>query len=246
MAIKATVGSNNPSANLGDGIVEINDPNNPNTPIRKRSGKYDCIVPDPVPISYNYGYFTGQKTIYALRGDDGFMLANFWKPLITAGSIPLGKISRLDPDDYTMLLDNNIHGNKERFTNDLGIRETNVDNLPFDHWTGHMVGRSAAVGDDWTTQVQTTGLGTDFGGTNTTGGFTDWFLPNALQADNMRDFDNGTIGLEYLNFPVVLMFTSTTSNNTPTHALTITNVNQSTAIAKTSTFLRTIFIRKAL
>ncbi len=246
MTVKATVGSSNPSANLGDGIVEIDDPNNPLSPIRKTSGPYSCIQAAPVPISYNYGYFTGQKTIHALRGDDGWMLENFWKPLITAGSLPLGKISRLDPTDFTMLLDNNIHGNKERFTDNLGNRDVNVDNLPFCHYIGHQIGRSAAVGDDWTTQVQTTGLGTDFGGTNTAGGLTDWYVPNAIQADNIRDFDNGTIGLEYLNFPVVLMFTSTTSKSTPTHALAITNVNQSTAIAKTSTFLRTIFIRKAL
>lgn len=176
MTLVANIKKRNLSAGLGDGFVTITDALNPESPIKKRAGEtYTCEAAPSFGRAYDYGYYTGQVSSYR-TGDDGWMLNNYWKNL----SLPEGLLNRVDPNDKTKVVFINEFGNFNLWTDTVG-GQTYANGIYVNHVNGmgYLFG-SILSAQSWNDLIDDA-LGTDFGGSRSSGGYTDWFLWNRLQ-----------------------------------------------------------------
>ncbi len=125
--------------------------------------------------SYTYNYGSGQASSFR-TGDAQWMLDNYWNTF----TFTRGLANKLDPTDFSKVLFTNPFGTKDRLT-DLG------DNYLVDNLQGLGISNVVQAAVDWNTAIDNS-LGTDFGGTNTLNGFTDWFLPTVEQHVDLFDY----------------------------------------------------------
>jgi len=145
---------------------------------------------------------TGQTTSYR-TGDDGDL------------ELGIGA-------SFSTLSDNNIWGNTNRFTSELGS-QTYTNNFVVDHLTGLMWYRIPNAIDTWNNAID--GCNAYTGGT-----FTDWFLANINQHNTIISWEVGAIGLNYAPFSISaaeFYWSSTTAPSATTNAI---RVNNSTGI----------------
>jgi hypothetical protein len=123
---------------------------------------------------------------------------------------------------FSTLSDNNIWGNTNRFTSELG-NQTYTNNFVVDHLTGLMWNRVPNAVDTWNNAID--GCNAYTGGT-----FTDWFLANINQHMTIISWEVSAIGLNYAPFSISsaeFYWTSTTAPSATTNAI---RVNNSTGI----------------
>ncbi len=143
---------------------------------------------------------TGQTTSYR-TGDDGDL------------ELGIGA-------SFSTLSDNNIFGNTNRFTSELGT-QTYTNNFVLDHLTGLMWYRTPTTATQWNGAIDASQLSTQ-------GGFTDWLLPNMNQLISICNFSTVTNALlNYSPFNIAIttstdrIWTSTTLPNSTTNAYTL-------------------------
>lgn len=168
------------------------------------------------------GLRTGQTTSYR-TGDDG--------------DLELGRGA-----SFTTLNCNNPFGNTNRFTDQSG-GQTYSDNIVVDWLTGLMWYRVPTSGN-WNQAI-------DGAEAATTGGYTDWFLPNFMQFSGIWNFGGNTQNaLNYSPFNITItvvaerLWTSTTgAPNSTTVAMTGTESNNSIFASTKTTTCRYIYCR---
>ena len=132
--------------------------------------------------AYDYGAFnTGADVSYA-TGDDKWVRDNVYNPEIATWDTSLIWVyPTLDPTDTTKLLrgsnpdgsGNNIFGNLERFTDDLGT-QVYANSIKIDHFTGLMWNTINTSTETWEAGIILVNDSTNYGKT-------DWHLPNVNQ-----------------------------------------------------------------
>ena len=121
---------------------------------------------------------------------------------------------------FSTLSDNNIFGNTNRFTSELG-NQTYTNNFVLDHLTGLMWYKVPNAVDTWNNAID--GCLAYAGGT-----FTDWFLPNINQHMTIISWGVGAIGLNYAPFSIStaeFYWTSTTQPSGTTNAIRLNNIS---------------------
>ena len=119
---------------------------------------------------------------------------------------------------FSILQVNNIFGNTNRFTSELGS-QTYTNNFVLDHLTGLMWYRIPNALDTWNNAID--GCLAYTGGT-----FTDWFLANINQHMTIISWESTAIGLNYAPFSISASesyWTSTTSPSSSVNAIRIVN-----------------------
>jgi hypothetical protein len=121
---------------------------------------------------------------------------------------------------FSILSDNNIFGNNQRFTSELG-NQTYTNKFVLDHSTGLMWYIALTTATQWNGAI-------DGALASTQGGFTDWALPNINQLVSICNFSIGTNALlNYSPFNIAVttstdrIWTSTTFANTTANAYTL-------------------------
>lgn len=156
---------------------------------------------------------TGQTTSYR-TGDDGDL------------EMGIGA-------SFSTLSDNNIFGNTNRFTDELG-GQTYTNNFVLDHLTG-LMWYKVPVSGTWNNAI-------DGADSSTQGGFSDWFLPNINQFATILNFTN-SVGslLNYAPFSLTQtstatrLFTSTTNAGGTTGAFALSDLQIFSATTKVTT-----------
>lgn len=96
------------------------------------------IMPEPINIAYIRPQLTGQVTSYR-TGDDGWNLANGVYGYTRPVDSKFVEFDLTQPRPFMWLKDNNIFGNKYRFTSSAGDQNYGAPNLVgyiIDHYTG--------------------------------------------------------------------------------------------------------------
>jgi hypothetical protein len=121
---------------------------------------------------------------------------------------------------FSTLSDNNIFGNNQRFTSELG-NQTYTNKFVLDHSTGLMWYIALTTATQWNGAI-------DGALASTQGTFTDWFLPNINQLVSICNFSTVTNSLlNYSPFNIAItsasdrIWTSTTLPNTTASAYTL-------------------------
>jgi hypothetical protein len=121
---------------------------------------------------------------------------------------------------FSTLSDNNIFGNNQRFTSELG-NQTYTNKFVLDHSTGLMWYIALTTGTQWNGAI-------DGALASTQGGFTDWALPNINQLVSICNFSIATNSLlNYSPFNIAItsasdrVWTSTTLPNSTASAYTL-------------------------
>ena len=121
---------------------------------------------------------------------------------------------------FSTLSDNNIWGNTNRFTSELG-NQTYTNNFVVDHLTGLMWYRLPVINTQWNGAI-------DAAEASTQGTFTDWFIPNMNQLITICNFSTVTNALlNYSPFNIAVttstdrIWTSTSLPNSTTNAYTL-------------------------
>lgn len=148
---------------------------------------------------YNYLYQSSSATSYR-TGDDAWMLANYWVNF--SAKDLTGVINPLDASDFKKVLNKNPFGSFDRFV-------TVSTNYVVDVHTGIGWYASLQSSDTWNNAIDNS-LGSDFGGSNSQDGYTDWFLPNVMQLGQIADKDAPTFNYAPLNLNTGLLWSSTT------------------------------------
>mgnify|MGYP000179497745 CR=1 FL=1 len=121
---------------------------------------------------------------------------------------------------FSTLSDNNIFGNTNRFTSELGS-QTYTNNFVLDHLTGLMWYKIPNAVDTWNNAI-------DGCLAYTNGTFTDWFLANINQHMTIISWEAGAIGLNYAPFSISaaeFYWTSTTLPSGTTNAIRLNNIS---------------------
>lgn len=162
-------------------------------------------------ILYSFPSPTGQTTSYR-TGDDAWIETNFLSHFRKAQSYWNG--TRPELVDFTTLKQNNVFGNTNRFTDELG-GQAYANDLIIDHLAGLMwysIDHPLSSGN-WDTAIDTP-LGSLFGGSQTQGSYTDWFCGNLNMIESLRD--SGTYRtLGYAPFSYNINAEIITSTTTP-------------------------------
>lgn len=182
-------------------------------------------------IAYRRPQLTGQLTSYR-TGDDAWHLANgtydYTPPLYPTS------YAQLDPGaitPFTTLLNNNVFGNKERYTDDAG-GQIYANGYIIDHLTG-LGWYNYDLGDGiWNTHIDTAHAATTLG-------YADWRLPNIEELYSIlnKGQSNMLSGSPFSNLNSLVIRTSSTriaSTSNAWYASTSTGVIN--PIAKTSSF----------
>jgi hypothetical protein len=121
---------------------------------------------------------------------------------------------------FSTLSDNNIFGNNQRFTSELG-NQTYTNKFVLDHSTGLMWYIALTTATQWNGAI-------DGALASTQGAFTDWFIPNINQLVSICNFSTVTNSLlNYSPFNIAItsasdrIWTSTTLPNTTASAYTL-------------------------
>jgi len=186
-------------------------------------------IQQPVGIRYQRDYRTGELDIY-LKYSDGWQAENGGYDA-TNPVFPL-TIAELDYTDATgwTLMGNNAFGNKERFTDEAGVRSTDTNVLFFiDHLTGlmHYATTSGTYQDIYNNWF---GAGNKLEGINTAtlNGYGDWFCANTKIINNLIDYSGTGSNLwmcPYLR-TIALNYGSSTSWNASFHYNLSSSVGQ--------------------
>lgn len=140
---------------------------------------------------------------------------------------------------FSTLSDNNIFGNTNRFTSELGS-QTYTNNFVLDHLTGLMWYRIPNAIDTWNNAID--GCLAYTGGT-----FTDWFLSNINQHNTIISWSATAIGLNYAPFSISsaeFYWTSTTAPSSTTTAIRINNLTSIPAAASKTGTNKYLYCRK--
>lgn len=154
-----------------------------------------------------YAARSGQTTSYA-TGDDG--------------DLENGRGAAFDT-----LSCNNLFGNTNRFTDELGT-QTYTNNLVVDHLTGLMWFRTPSALDTWANAITAANASAQ-------GGFTDWFIPNIKELSDVGNYSLTSI-FNYSPLSVtVALWTSTTRASNTAQAWQFLTSGSVTPINKTTT-----------
>ena len=196
----------------------------------------DVILPAQTPmictavgqsgIAYNRPLPTGQNVIYA-TDDDAWNAINNPYPDAPAFPTHYPKLDYTAGTPFINLINNNVFGNTDRFTDELGLQDYTND-LVIDHLTGLMWYR-IAPGADWATAVANADASTQ-------GGFSDWRVPNSSELYSISDRRVSNV-LGYVPFGLtsINLWTSTTLPSTTTNAYRMTSLGVMGATPKTNT-----------
>jgi len=203
-------------------------------------------IQQPVGIRYQRDYRTGELDIY-LKYSDGWQAENGGYDA-TNPVFPL-TIAELDYTDATgwTLMGNNAFGNKERFTDEAGVRSTDTNVLFFiDHLTGlmHYATTSGTYQDIYNNWF---GAGNKLEGINTAtlNGYGDWFCANTKIINNLIDYSGTGSNLwmcPYLR-TIALNYGSSTSWNASFHYNLSSSVGQYYNYTKAVTNAKQLLIR---
>jgi len=158
----------------------------------------------PSGIAYQRPQLTGQTTSYR-TGDDGWHYANGTYDYTP----PLNPTYIAELSDFITLVNNNVFGNTNRFTDENG-GQTYLNEYVIDHYTGlgyKRVPNSIFV--NWNNSIDAANSATDFG-------FNDWRVPNRNEMYAIAKNDNLPAGVDPLDYspfnynPNYYMTTSTT------------------------------------
>ena len=122
-------------------------------------------------IYYQRPQLTGQSTIYR-TGDDAWAVINRPPP-----ANPTNPEQTAELANFTTLVNNNVFGNTNRFTDELGT-QVYTNNYAIDHYTG-LAWISARGYGNWSTMIDIGLSYTDVFGNS------DYFLPNQNQSDSI-------------------------------------------------------------
>lgn len=181
---------------------------NPFSPISLKIGEsYTCEVAPVAPLGYNFPS-TGELDI-SVVGSDGWIEANYLSGL-RPGTTNF-RINALT--DFFTLNGHNKWGTTDRFTDSLG-GQSYADGILQDHYITIEIFMTPQSTASWATAVSFS-LGSDFGGSNVTLGFTNWFMASNSQLLAMANYDTVSV-LNYspLNITTGLVWTSTSRKNT--------------------------------
>ena len=205
----------------------------------------DILFPLGDAIIYQGGDLlsSGQNTVYR-AGDEGTMNADgrfSYNPTIGRNTIRQRIVGNGSIANWSTLVNNNIHGNTNRFTNRSGGAPATTGNrIIQDHLTGWewYVPSSLATLANWNTAINN-GVAL-----NTTLSETGWYLPNDRLLDTIT-YDEPSIVLNYGGFLVTVnLWTSSTQPNSTTLAKYLGTGGQIGAVAKTSNAQSAIFCRR--
>jgi hypothetical protein len=123
---------------------------------------------------------------------------------------------------FVVLSAQNPYGNSNRFTDTLG-GQTYADGIIVD-WSRRLMWYNPSTTANWNTSI-------DAAEAATTGGFTDWHIPNVQQAQSIMNYGNSGGMLNYtpFNLSFASMWTSTTSPDTTTNAYRMLTTGATTA-----------------
>lgn len=134
------------------------------------------IVTDQYPFVYSYPRTTGQTTSYAV-GDDAYIRALYFS------NIPAGRHNELL--NFTTLLNNNVFGNKNRFTDIHGLQLW-TDNYLIDNYTGLGWYITLQSASSWFAAISAA-----LAASKTVNGivYDDWFMPNLAQQVSLFNYE---------------------------------------------------------
>ena len=162
----------------------------------------------PAGILYKRVNFTAMTTSYR-TGDDAYNRINNPFSVRPANPLYVAELDYTDAAPFLTLLENNAFGNKDRFTNSLGLTSS------YDGTGGELIGYTIdhLTGLGWMLSQQTTApwsTAIDTPLTTTYAGFTDFKLPNIKQQLSIYNYQ---IRLNYAPFSIGgswLLWSSTT------------------------------------
>ena len=157
------------------------------------------------PLSFNYPY-SNEPNLYG-DGSAGWVEENVLSALRpTTGDVRINALV-----DFFTLNGNNKWGNTSRFTDTLG-GSAYANDIVQDHFSGFEIYRILQSALNFTDHLAAA-LGTDYGGTNSTGGITDW-LP--IYIDILEDLidESQVLGFNYspINLGNISIGSSTTQS----------------------------------
>jgi hypothetical protein len=191
-------------------------------------------IPNPITqsgIAYQIPLPTGQLTSYR-TGDDRWRQLNLPAPANPAYPLYYQQLDFSAANPFVTLLYNNIHANKDRFTDRDG-NQTYTTGIVQDHLTRLEVTLVPLGTNDWNGCVDGA-LGLSFGGND------DWFLGDTNIYNAVVNYDVSR-NLNYAPFSLNVdrvFFTSTTDSRNTANAIQFnnaTNANYDTSGAKTLT-----------
>lgn len=142
-------------------------------------------------IAYQRPIPTGQLTVYR-TGDDAWNAINNPYPAAPVYPVSYALIDKDATNPFLTLVSNNAFGNKNRFTDDLGL-QTYTSNYVIDHLTGLGWTLLNQGSFDWN------GLIDDADGL-TFATFSDWRLPNTSETDTIVNQNATTRNMNYAPF----------------------------------------------
>jgi len=171
---------------------------------------------------------TGVKVSFEIE-DDRWQQLNNPYPLPPSFPEIFAKLDFSDASPFMTLVDNNDHGNKDRFVDSAG-GQTYANELVEDHLTGLDWIRVPKSSDTWANLIATARAATD-------AGHSDWRMPNASENISIEDGSLTSVR-NYAPFSTTAQFpSSTTRPNNTTQFIYGTSAYWGTAfIAKSSPF----------
>ena len=131
--------------------------------------KFGGVVPSG--IAYQRPQLTGQTTSYR-TGDDAWAVINRPPP-----ANPTNPVYWAELDTFSTLVNNNVFGNTNRFTNEIGGQDY-TNGYVIDHYTG-LAWNSVRGWNDWNNSIDAPLSFTDVFGNS------DYFLANQNQMDSI-------------------------------------------------------------
>lgn len=165
-------------------------------------------------IAYQRPQLTGQTTSYR-TGDDGWHLANGTYDYTP----PTNPVYMAELSDFTTLKNNNVFGNTNRFTDELG-GQTYTNDYVIDHYTGLGWSRiERGASQDWNTNI-------DEAYNLTANTFTDWRMPNLDEVNIIINKDTSlSAPLDYSPFNINATGISQTHTSTTNPRFTTQVIN---------------------
>lgn len=173
--------------------------------------------------------WSGEYTSYGTGSEGANAAAGVYDYTEPVYPTHFAKLDRSVAGRWDTLVDNNIHADKERFTDETGA-QTYTNNLVVDHLTGLMWYRVAASAATWATALSNVDGSSQ-------GSYTDWRLPTEDELKSIINNEELGDPVNYAPFSLAVdLWTCTTVPSPTTSAKRMATSNGNfTSLAKTST-----------
>ena len=165
-------------------------------------------------IAYQRPTLTGQDISFTLHDDNSQVSTGIKTYTPPSNPTHIAQLDDQAATPFTILKNNNIHSDLNRYTDELGL-QTYANDLVVDHYTGLMWHRLVLTAVNFDTACLNAF-------NSTVGGFTDWFLPDINTIRTIMNADAGQLSasnrsLGYTPFNITTTsFWSSTSRTTST------------------------------